>query len=157
MRPHDLLTAAADLANAGKGKPKQAHLRRAVSTAYYALFHALARNCADHLIGASRASRSNPAWNQVYRALRHGSVKDACRQTTILARFPRSIQEFADVFVQAQTKRERAAYDPDERVFKSSVLADIATAADAVRKLEDAAAKDRRAFAAFVLFKRPRA
>lgn len=28
----------------------QAHLRRAVSTAYYALFHCLARCCADTLV-----------------------------------------------------------------------------------------------------------
>ena len=39
--PDDLLEQAIDLAMKETGEPKQAGLRRAVSTAYYALFHFL--------------------------------------------------------------------------------------------------------------------
>ncbi len=39
--PEDLLQQAYDLANKEPTDPKQASLRRAVSTAYYALFHLL--------------------------------------------------------------------------------------------------------------------
>ena len=38
---HDLLEQAKHLANREKKRPRQASLRRAVSTAYYALFHLL--------------------------------------------------------------------------------------------------------------------
>lgn len=39
--PDDLLEQARHLANGERRRPKQASLRRAVSTAYYALFHLL--------------------------------------------------------------------------------------------------------------------
>ena len=39
--PEDLLEQAKHLASRERTKPKQASLRRAVSTAYYALFHLL--------------------------------------------------------------------------------------------------------------------
>ena len=38
---HDLLEQAKHLTGRERGRPKQASLRRAVSTAYYALFHLL--------------------------------------------------------------------------------------------------------------------
>lgn len=49
MTPHDLVAAAQDLVGDGKGAPRQANLRRAISTAYYDLFHCLAECCADAL------------------------------------------------------------------------------------------------------------
>ena len=44
------------LALAGPRRPRQADLRRAVSTAYYALFQAMAKDCADVLVGALHAA-----------------------------------------------------------------------------------------------------
>jgi hypothetical protein len=35
----------------GKGRPRPVLLRRAVSTAYYALYHGLTRATAEHLLG----------------------------------------------------------------------------------------------------------
>ena len=52
----------------------QASLRRAISTAYYAVFHSLARIAADLIVGTDR----NEAWHQAHRALEHGSAKNAC-------------------------------------------------------------------------------
>ena len=49
----------------------QASLRRAISTAYYAVFHSLARIAADLIVGTDR----NEAWHQAHRALEHGSAK----------------------------------------------------------------------------------
>ena len=66
----DLLVTARQLAKARPSKPRQADLRRAVSTSYYAAFHALAQDCADRLVGTTR-QRSEPAWRQAYRALDH--------------------------------------------------------------------------------------
>jgi uncharacterized protein (UPF0332 family) len=49
-----LIVTARKLAKASPKKPRQADLKRAVSTAYYALFHALAKNAADQLVGVAQ-------------------------------------------------------------------------------------------------------
>jgi uncharacterized protein (UPF0332 family) len=151
--PHDLLETARDLANSSKGKPKQAHLRRAVSTTYYAMFHTLARCCADLFIGGAGSGRSKEAWKQVYRALDHGLAKSACTNKAIVQKFPKEIQDFANVFVEMQLKRHDADYNPDGTVFKSTVLTDISAVEAAIDGFSNAPLTDRRAFAAFVLVK----
>ena len=127
-------------------------MRRAISTAYYALFHCTAKSCADLLIGGDSAQRSQEAWTQVYRSLAHGAAKDACSKNTI-SKFPRQIQDFASQFVAMRKKRQSADYDPDAHYFKSSVLNDIAACEAAIRDFASAPIVDRRAFAAWVLFK----
>ncbi|MCW5697757.1 MAG: hypothetical protein KIS96_13620 [Bauldia sp.] len=124
-----------------------------MSSAYYALFHELARSCADLLIGGPGAKRSRPAWNQVYRALEHGTAKNACLNGTVMPAFPRSIRNFADLFVQMQIKRHAADYDPDAKPYKSAVLGDIAAVETVLAGFRAAPVKHRQAFAALVLFK----
>ena len=55
MNPDDLLTIAEHLASGGvrpqPGRPKQAEICRAVSATYYALFHTLAHDAANLLVG----------------------------------------------------------------------------------------------------------
>lgn len=153
MLPKDLIATAQFLANGNQGKPMQAYLRRAISTAYYALFHTLAQCCADLLIGSAGAMRSKPAWNQVYRALDHGSAKYACENKKVIAKFPKEIQDFANMFVMMQIERHDADYDPDKRFFKSAVLTTIAASEVVMADFATAPSKDRRAFAAWVLFK----
>lgn len=156
LSQHDLLHVAEDLANANRKKPKQAHLLRAVSTIYYAMFHALARCCADMMVGTASAERSKPAWQQVYRALEHGAAKNACKDKMRIAKFPIAVQDFADTFIALQTKRHKADYDPQEKTYKSAVLSDIRQAKAVIDGFENAPVKDRRAFAVLVLFKPPR-
>src|SRR5437016_12616823 len=75
----DLLRIADDLTeHGGAGRPRQAYLRRSLSTTYYALFHALAKMCADELIGVTQSG--SEAWVRVYRALEHGFAKNALSQ-----------------------------------------------------------------------------
>lgn len=105
------------------------------------------------MIGTDGAARSKPAWKQVYRALEHGSAKNACLNQTIMKKFPKPIEDFGNKFVELQTKRHNADYDPDERFYKSAVLQDIADAETVIANLQRVPAKDRRAFAALVLFK----
>ena len=96
VNPDDLIRIAEHLASGGVGggigRPVQAELRRAVSATYYALFHALARCCANMLVGvATPASRSQQAWTQVYRALEHGHAKNqCCKLEDKLSRFPQT-------------------------------------------------------------------
>lgn len=148
----DLILTARRLARANPKRPKQADLKRAVSTAYYALFHTLARQCADLFIGAG-AARSESAWSQVYRALDHGLARNACKQAAALG-FPAEIVNFADFFVSMQEERHRADYDPDARYTRAETQLLIYNAEQAINALKRASRKDRRAFATLVLLKR---
>jgi uncharacterized protein (UPF0332 family) len=152
--PLDLLETAHDLVNLRSGRPKQGHLRRSISSAYYAMFHALARCCADLLIGGPGSKRSKPAWSQVYRALDHGTAKSACANETMIAKFPREIQEFSRAFVELQLKRHEADYDPDATMYKSAALANIAIVETVIKEFLNVPPKHRRAFAAWVMFKK---
>ncbi|MYC32883.1 MAG: hypothetical protein F4X64_06865 [Chloroflexi bacterium] len=69
MISDDLLDVARRLA---EGNPSQTDLRRAISSVYYALFHAIAQSNADTLVGDAPLVRDPDAWRQAYRALDHG-------------------------------------------------------------------------------------
>ena len=150
MNSRELMGTARRLTEPGASQPTQADLRRAVSTAYYALFHSLARAGADLLTGTSRG----PAWHRVYRALDHGKARDACRQQAARRTFPKEIRVFANAFDSLQEARHRADYALDSWFSKRDVLAIIHTAEDAIGKFEQAAGRHRRSFAVHVLFKR---
>ena len=127
--------------------------RRAVSSCYYALFHCLARECANLLIGGDGSSRSDEAWLQVYRSLEHGQTKSRCMNKTMIRRFPKGIEDFSNAFVTMQQKRHEADYDPSASFAKSEVEADIILVEEAVRKFNQEPTTDRRAFCAYVLLK----
>jgi len=147
-----LLGAAHRLASAGRGRPAQPYLKRAVSTAYYALFEALARECADSLVGTGRA-RGSSTWGQVYRALEHGFAKNACSQAKNLS-LPASIIAFADTFTALQEQRHQADYDPTARFSRAEVIDLINSAETAIRSLRSATRTERRDFAVLVLLRR---
>ena len=149
----DLIALAKRLAKASPSKPRQVDLKRAVSTAYYALFHAMAKNVADTMVGAVRGRRSEKAWAHAYRGLQHGDAKAACEAVRKL-NFPQGIKDCADVFVELQAARHAADYDPLHRLTRVEALLAVRQAEDAVMKLKSADAKDRRAFAVQVLVKR---
>jgi hypothetical protein len=56
-------------------RPRQADLRRALSTAYDALFHGLAETAADRLVGVTPQVRRSLAWSRVHRDLDHNNAK----------------------------------------------------------------------------------
>ena len=153
IKSSDLIAAAFDLVDAGgRGRPRQANLRRAVSTAYYAMFHCLAAICADLLVGGEGSERSEPAWRQVYRALEHGPARQRCNRPAMVQKFPAEIQDFAEKFVLMQQKRHQADYGPECVFDKDTVLQDIIAVAEAIAKLRQVPVKDRRAFAVYLLF-----
>ena len=152
MKPSDFIATARDLAQANtRGRPRETNLRRAVSTTYYALFHGLATCCADMLVGGPGANRSQPAWRQAYRALQHGTARQRCERQSMIAKFPVDVQDFANLFVLMQKRRHRADYDPDGIFSKDDVMINIADAEHHLSIFTKAPAKDRRAFAIYVL------
>jgi hypothetical protein len=72
---HDLLEQAEHLVARERKKPKQASLRRAVSAAYYALFHLLVND------GARLLSPTQPPGlsRRVQRAFNHSDMRTVCK------------------------------------------------------------------------------
>ena len=150
MRPLDFIRTARDLTTTSPRRPRETNLRRAVSTTYYAMFHCLAGSCADLIVGGAGANRSKHAWRQAYRALDHRTARKRCESQDI-RQFPVEIQDFANVFTDAQKKRHLADYDPYAILSKPAVIQGIQEAETVIRDFVRAPRKDRRAFAVYVL------
>lgn len=148
----DLIGTARRLAKASPRRPRQADLKRAVSTAYYAVFHAIARDAAD-LIAGTGADRPDKAWLQTYRALEHGFASSACKQVRNLG-FPDGIVTCARLFVDLQQRRHDADYNPLARISRSEALEAADQAELAIQSLRATPRKDRRAFAIQLLLRR---
>lgn len=112
----------------------------------------MCRNAADTLIGRTKSARSQPAWLQTYRAVEHGHAKNQCKNGKI-TKFPKDVEDFATLFIEAQDARHKADYDPTSRFTRSEVLTLIERADEAIRAFEKVPRSDRRAFAAFVLLR----
>ncbi len=141
------------LGRAQSRRPRQSDLKRALSTAYYAMFHALCRTCADCLIGGTGSARSEEAWRQAYRSVEHGFSKKQCKNQQVVAKFPKEIEDFASQFKTLQEKRHAADYDPVSRFTRLDVETWINTAELSIRALNRAPLPDRRAFAAWTTMK----
>jgi uncharacterized protein (UPF0332 family) len=120
--PSDLLEQAQFLVLREPRRPKQASLRRAVSTAYYASFHLLCSEAAD------QASPASPVelCNRVQRAMTHGTMKTAAKafesgnlpnfiKSLVSAILAAEISSVARAFVQLQEERHKADYDIADR------------------------------------------
>ncbi len=157
MNPRDLVRIARQLASGAvggnRGRPRQTELRRAVSAAYYALFHTLALSSANALAGSSGASRNQPAWRQTYRALEHGHARNQCLNRPAMSVFSVEIQDFGLLFVRMQSQRHSADYDPYARFSRANVMHLIDATGEAISRFENAAAADRRSFAIHVLLR----
>ena len=109
------------------------------------------------LVGGPGSNRSRSAWRQVYRALRHGTVLNRCNNRNAISRFPSQIQDFAKQFIYMQKKRHSADYDPYAMrnpitsFLKSDVVQDILVTEGIINRFNQAPARDRRAFAVYVL------
>ncbi len=138
----------------GAKRPTQANLRRSVSTAYYAVFHALAKTVADSLVGSKKLTRPNKAWVEAYRGLGHGNCKDACTRAQKIE-FPQEILDFSDSFIQLQEARHHADYNPMIRYTKEEARLYIALAEKSIATLKGVSARDKKAFATWVLITSP--
>jgi uncharacterized protein (UPF0332 family) len=126
----DLLEIADDLARREKaGRPKQASLRRAISTAYYAVFHALAYLCADRLVGWKK---SWEVFTPIYRALDHSAAKKLFVQDRNGDTYGKDVAEIGRIFILLQQERNAADYDPEFTSSREKTLELIRLARQAV-------------------------
>lgn len=155
MNPQDLISGARLLAygNGRRGRPRQADLCRAVSAAYYALFHTLAGCSADLLVGGTRRNRSQLAWEQTYRALEHGHAANQCRNASVMARFPGAVQDFGEWFVVVQSQRHYADYAPITAFTRTDVVHIVGMTENIITQFNAVPTPDRRAFAIYALLR----
>ena len=153
MQPEALLELARHIVEHRRRRPSQVSLRRALSTTYYALFHALAQNGADELVGKTASLRGSEAWQMAYRGIEHGRVKTVFRNGSFMARFPPAIREFGRFFVVMQADRQLADYHPHERFAKYFVLKRIGDAERMIARFRAAKAADRRTLSSRILFR----
>jgi hypothetical protein len=59
-----------------KGAPRQVDLRRAISAAYYGVFHFVLRAVADEFVG--KGQQGSQAYVLAYRSLDHGKFNKLC-------------------------------------------------------------------------------
>lgn len=146
-----LIALAVDLVNADDPETAAARARRSISTAYYALFHALAGSNADLLVGQPSGGQS---WLRVYRALDHGAAK---RVMADPRRTPPeqddALAAFANVFVGLQQQRHAADYDPAASFSLDAARSVVAAARQALADFADVPGERRLDLATRLLFK----
>ena len=162
LNPEHLFQQALKLTESDAGRPRQADLRRAVSSAYYGLFHAVATAASDRFIGAS--NRSMARYELVYRSIDHNRLRALCDEVakqTVDSRFvppggfSANLKAFATAIVDLYQMRHDAVYIPSFDVTRSEVRLLVATAQDAFDGFLSAATEEREAFLTLLLF-RPR-
>lgn len=144
--PDDLLSQARLLATKEPKRPKQASLRKAISNAYYALFHHLVGQSCRFLVSGASTDRK-ALRGQLARSFDHGAMKRASQAfaggatspwVTVGGAPPGGLVRVAEAFVVLQRERHAADYDVSRSFTRDETLALIAQAEDALEDWDDA-------------------
>jgi uncharacterized protein (UPF0332 family) len=158
----DLLVQAQQLAQLDARRPKQANLRRAVSSAYYALFHLLtSETSALYAAEPGLAARINRTlghldMKKASTMIGNGKLPRALQPPSGVYTTPDELKTVAKAFVSLQEARHEADYDLSQTFRRRQVLDYIQSARQAfeawerIRKTDDA----RLYLACFLLWKR---
>jgi len=158
IEPDKLLSAADLLAPArpGRGRPSYTAHRRAVSTAYYAVFHAISGRVVETVF----ASADEAFRRRVRRWIGHGDIRNVARWVSQLqgttpgappghirtllspgvatAHIDADTATIADGFLELNDKREQADYDHDAVFTRPDTLGHIALARQVVGVVDGA-------------------
>lgn len=163
LRPEHLFEQADKLVARPEGRLlRQVDLRRAISAAYYGVFHYVLTAAADGYAGI--ANRNSKNYALAYRSVDHRALRDLCvlaKKPALSAKYQRyapakglgpNIQAFASAFLELQEKRHSADYDPLAQIKASDARLAIATARSAIGRFEKASPYRRKAFLSLLLF-----
>lgn len=126
----DLLRQASQLATREPKRPKQSSLRRAISAAYYALFHLLVDHGTRRLVRGDRSALRGC----LARAFKHQDMKVVCKSFASQSFSPKikpaldgltvpgELRDIAEVFVDLQQARHEADYDRLRRFNRTETL-----------------------------------
>lgn len=163
ISPDHLLDQARKLiTSGGSAPPREVDLRRAISNAYYSVFHLIATALADQFAGAGNSNRSQ--YGLVYRSLDHHVLAKRCeelkKQTPPgkftphlpVGGFDTNMVSLYAAVKDLQEKRHSADYDPMANpTYEDAALA-IKTAESAIAKFRDASSEQRLAFLSLLAF-----
>jgi uncharacterized protein (UPF0332 family) len=145
----DLLKQARTLANLDARRPKEASIRRAISTAYYAFFHFLLDEATGILVGTGPNDKTMR--HLLSRCFGHGRMASACTTIVGLVKNPKSasplydpfrpsiqnqgsdLDVLAKTFIDLQEHRHRADYTLGARYTRAQALKSIADVEGAIR------------------------
>ncbi|MBX3183268.1 MAG: hypothetical protein KIT72_04125 [Polyangiaceae bacterium] len=135
----DLLSQAEDLAKREPNRPKQASLRRSVSSAYYAVFHLLIDAASRFVVrGGDRVSLRHA----VARTFDHGEMKFAANtfkggalphalQDAVKGPISTELKRLSEGFIELQQARHEADYNLSRTFTRDEALDLLRTAAQA--------------------------
>lgn len=127
-------------------------IRRSVSTAYYAMFHALAASNADCLVGTPQSGLDQHAWLRDYRGLDRRDARRNLNQDRQL--FSPPVQRFIETFGELQDARDVADYDPSRVITPSEATHWIGRAGAAIAEFVLVDRSERTAVAVQALIRR---
>ena len=153
----DLITAgrASLIPQPAATQPTQAAIRRAISTAYYAAFHALTTSNADALIGPAHDQLTAGSWIRIYRGLNHGHAKSQL-EPEVKRNQPRLSADalnFADLFCKLQGERHNADYNPREAFTAQAATSWLDSAEAAITRFLQTSRSERAAVAILTLIR----
>ena len=160
INPKHLIEQAEELARLDAGRPRGVNLRRAVSSAYYAVFHHRVRAAVRRGVGGTPSARG-PAGilargygHEAFRGISQqfgGGVgcwpawmRDAVAGTDF--DIPPELRESCRLFVQLQDRRHAADYDPGWRSDRTRVLATVSEAKRSIVQFDGARGTSARRF-----------
>jgi uncharacterized protein (UPF0332 family) len=145
-----------------ESRPRQVDIRRAISAAYYALFHAVSVEAADNVMGFG--NRKSELYGLVHRSVDHAPLRKLCeeirrpdptdkyRRFAPAGGFAPSIKHFAVNLVELQQKRHSADYDPLARFSRSEARLTIDAGRVALARFKEVSEDQRQIFASLLLF-----
>ncbi|MCJ2068641.1 hypothetical protein MKK75_07475 [Methylobacterium sp. J-030] len=147
---YDLLEVAETLARqGGRMNLRKASMRRAVSSAYYAVFHGLCFVCASVIVGWRRSGELE----SVYRMLDHGQVRKRLTSPEA-AQIAPAVATIGAAFAVLQERRHLADYSPPTMpVSQNETLAILNRARETVKALESLGDDQRRKLAVLLITK----
>ena len=162
FNPENMLALAQELVFDDKIERDQESLRRAISSAYYAVFHVVLTEIADIFLG--RDARGTSRYSLAYRSVDHRRIKQLCDDMD-MAKLPEKYQKylppegfgpelsaFGPQVVLLQEKRNAADYDPQFHATGSDATLAIDLARAAIANFLSVDLERRRAFASLILF-----
>lgn len=150
------------ITQAAAGRPRQVDIRRAISAAYYGVFHAIITLAADQFVG--KTNRDNKIYGLAYRSVDHKWLRELCKEiqkSTLSNRFKpyepptsfgNNIVAFAIAVAELQEKRHAADYDITITMNRSDAILAVGTARAALRRFSNASEERRFAFLGLLLF-----
>ena len=145
------------------GLVRQADRRRAISSAYYAVFHFILTAAADQFVG--NKERRSAQYSLVYRSIDHNDLKNICdiasnrklsdkyKQYVPEEGFGPNIVEFATLALELRSKRHSADYDPSHWVKVADANSAILAARSAMLRFGKATSARRKSFLTLLVFK----